>query len=198
MRVMLLTLLFIVIAVTVFSQQRQRFVHVAVTNQHSAFPFSTFKNLFTKEFNPGVEVGYGFNWKTKPRHDWYQAFKAGYFYHRFVQHAVPLYTQIGYRYKLQQLRFTAALGAGYLHSVPASAVLELQEDGTYKNAKGIGRGQALILLSTGAEYVLSKSNRAPTVFLHYRQQLQTPFINSYVPLLPYNGLALGLSFSIKK
>jgi hypothetical protein len=182
----------------VFSQHRQRFVTVAVTNQHSAFPFSTFKNLFAKEFNPGVEVGYGFNWKTRPRHDWYQAFRVGYFYHRFVQHAVPVYTQIGYRYKLEQLRFTAALGAGYLHSVPATAVLELQDDGTYKNARGIGRGQALILLSAGAEYVLSKSNRAPTVFLHYRQQLQTPFINAYVPLLPYNGLALGVSFSIKK
>jgi hypothetical protein len=74
----------------------------------------------------------------------------------------------------------------------------MQEHGTYKNAKGIGRGQALILLSTGAEYVLSKSNMTPSVFLHYRQQLQTPFINSYVPLLPYNGLALGLSFPIKK
>jgi hypothetical protein len=188
----------LITATQAFSQKRETFVSLAVTNQHSAFPFSTFQNLFTREYNPGVEVGYGFNWKTKPRHDWYQAFKAGYFYHRFVQHAVPVYTQIGYRYKLQQLRLMAALGAGYLHSIPASAVLELQEDGTYKNAKGIGRGQALILLSTGAEYVLSKSYRGPTVFLHYRQQLQTPFINSYVPLLPYNGLALGLSFPIKK
>jgi hypothetical protein len=197
MRLTLVALSFFITA-QVFPQKREKFVSLAVTNQHSAFPFSTFKNLFAKEFNPGLEVGYGFNRKTRPRHDWYQAFKAGYFYHRFVQHAVPLYTQIGYRYKLQQLRFTAALGAGYLHSIPATAVLELQMDGTYKNAKGIGRGQALILLSTGAEYMLSKSNTAPTVFLHYRQQLQTPFINSYVPLLPYNGLALGLSFSIKK
>jgi hypothetical protein len=197
MRLTLIVLCFFVATIQVFSQKREKFVSLAVTNQHSAFPFSTFKNLFAKEFNPGVEAGYGFNWKTRPRHDWYQAFRAGYFFHRFVQHAVPLYTQIGYRYKLQQLRFTAALGAGYLHSVPATAVLERQDDGTYKNAKGIGRGQALILLSTGAEYVLSKSNRAPAVFLHYRQQLQTPFINSYVPLLPYNGLALGVSFSIK-
>jgi hypothetical protein len=41
-------------------------VSLAVTNQHSAFPFSTFKNLFTKEFNPGVEVGYGSTGKHRP------------------------------------------------------------------------------------------------------------------------------------
>ena len=197
MRLTLIALSFFIMAHAA-SQKREKFVSVAVTNQHSAYPFSAFKNLFTKEFNPGVEVGYGFNWKTKPKHDWYQTFTAGYFYHRFVQHAVPLYTQLGYRYKLQRLYLTAALGAGYLHSLPASAVLELQEDGTYKNAKGIGRGQALVLFSTGAGYAFKKTAPAPSVFIHYRQQVQTPFINSYVPLLPYNGIAIGISIPVKK
>jgi hypothetical protein len=184
----------------VFSQARQTFASAAVTNQHSAYPFSTFKNLFTKEFNPGIEFGYGFNWKTRARHDWYQDFKAGYFYHRFVQHAIPLYTQLGYRYKFSiPLRLTAAFGAGYLHSVPAAAVLELQEDGTYKNAKGIGRGQVLLNFTTGVQYVVNRNSTKPaTVFLNYQQQLQAPFIKSYVPLLPYNSLAIGLSVPLKK
>jgi hypothetical protein len=36
------------------------------------------------------------------------------------------------------------------------------------------------------------------VFLQYTQQLQAPFINSYVPLLPYNTIALGFAVPFKK
>jgi hypothetical protein len=195
-----IVILGICVSFPTLAQHRSRVVSLAVTNQHSAFPFSTFKNLFTKEFHPGVEVGYGFNWKTRARHDWYQDFKAGYFYHRFVQHAIPVYTQLGYRYKLgKTVRLTAALGAGYLHSVPATAVLELRNDGTYENAKGIGRGQALFNFTAGVQYVVTGNNPRPaTVFLNYQQQLQAPFIKSYVPLLPYNSVALGFSVPLKK
>lgn len=183
-----------------WAQHRERFVSIAVTNHHSAYPFSAFASLFTKDVHPGFELGYGFNWTTKPKHDWYQAFKAGYFYHRFVQHAIPLYTQVGYRYKpVPRFQLSAALGAGYLHSIPATAVYQLRSDGSYKNAKGIGRGQAVFNLSTGMQYGLSKNSQKPTViFLDYQQMLQTPFIKSYVPLLPYNGLAVGLLYSLKK
>jgi hypothetical protein len=198
MKILLTAVAVFFITTSLWAQRQARFVSIAVTNNNSAFPFSRFGALFTKEFHPGVEVGYGFNWKTNVKHDWYQTFKAGYFFHRFVQHAIPLYTQLGYRYKLQRLHATAALGAGYLHSVPATAVLELQEDGIYENAKGIGRGQALILLSAGVAYVLAENRSAPTIFLHYRQQLQTPFIKSYVPLLPYNGIAIGVTVPLKK
>lgn len=181
------------------AQHKERSVSLAVTNQHSAYPFSAFANLFTKEFHPGIEAGYSFNWKTAARHDWYQAIKLGYFYHRFVQHAIPLYTQYGYRYKLQQhFGFSAALGAGYLHSIPATAVLKLQEDGTYKKAKGIGRGQALLNFTLGALYQLHNGHQnAPAVFIEYGQEIQTPFIKSYVPLLPYNHIAVGVSLPLK-
>lgn len=175
-------------------QHRERFVSLAITNHHSAYPFSSFANLFTKEFHPGVEFAYGFNWKTAPKHDWYQTFKAGYFYHRFVQHAIPLYTQLGYRYKLNPFQLSAALGAGYLHFIPATAVLQLSDDGTYEKSKGIGRGQALFNFSVGAQYNITKNSQKPVaVFIDYRQQLQTPFIKSYVPLLPYNSIAFGIS-----
>lgn len=190
---------FFLITHVAWSQHQNRFFSAAVTNHHSAYPFSAFKNLFANEIHPGVEVGYGFNWKTKPKHDWYQRFKAGYFYHRFVQHAIPLYTQLGYRYKpLQCLWFSAALGAGYLHCIPATAVLHVNAEGTYKNAKGIGRGQALLNFTVGAQYNLAKSKQNSTaVFIEYQQMLQTPFIKSYVPLLPYNSIAVGLSFPLK-
>jgi hypothetical protein len=110
-----------------------------------------------------------------------------------------VYTQFGYRYKWKEhWRFATALGAGYLHSIPATAVLKLTDDGTYKNAKGIGRGQALVNFSIGVYYVLNKNKMTPvTAFINYGQQLQTPFIKSYVPLLPYNSLQVGVSIPLK-
>lgn len=184
---------------TATAQHRERAVSFAITNQHSAYPFAAFARLFSKEFHPGIEAGYSFNWKTAPKHDWYQTIRAGYFYHRFVQHAIPLYTQLGYRYKLQQrFGFSAALGAGYLHSVPATAVLKRNDDGMYENAKGIGRGQALLNFTLGAHYQLTQNGKNdPAVFIEYGQEIQTPFIRSYVPLLPYNHLAVGVSVPLK-
>jgi len=196
----ILTAVFILVSLQTFSQRQQKFVSLAITTNHTAYPFASFGKLFVKDFHPGIEAGYGFNWKTKPKHDWYQTFKGGYFYHRFVQHAIPLYTQFGYRYKWKDhLQLTSAVGGGYLHSIPATAVLKADNDGTYKNAKGIGRGQALINLSFGAQYMIKKNDRVLfTPFVNYVQQLQTPFIKSYVPLLPYNSLQLGINIPVKK
>ena len=96
----------------IFAQKKGKAISFALTNNHSAYPFSKLGSLFTKEYHPGFEAGYSFNWKTKPKHDWYQSFKAGYFYHRFVQHAIPLYTQLGYRYKLKtHWQFTSAFSS---------------------------------------------------------------------------------------
>jgi hypothetical protein len=183
----------------VYGQRKGKELSLALTNNHSAYPFASFSKLFSGPYHPGFEMGYGFNWTSSKKHDWYQQFRAGYFYHRFVQHGIPLYTQIGYRYRAwDQVNFNAALGAGYLHSIPATAVLKLNNNGEYEKAKGIGRPQALVNFSVGGRYAIHKKANSPTVFLQYTQQLQTPFINSYVPLLPYNSMALGISMPFPK
>lgn len=179
--------------------QRAPELSFAITNNHTAYPFSNFSRLFSGPLHPGIELGYRFNWRTRTRHDWFQSFQAGYFYHRFLQHAIPIYTQAGYRYKpTSHLRFSAALGAGYLHSVPATAVLELEENGEYQKAKGLGRSQAWLHLSVGSQYRFSSGQRRASVFFEYRQQIQTPFVQSYVPQLPYNSIALGATLGLTK
>jgi len=192
-------LLFFFLPYCVYSQRKEKQISLAVTNCHTAYPFASFAKLFSGPYHPGIELGYGFNWTTGKKHDWYQVFRLGYFYHRFVQHGIPLYTQFGYRYKpWHRVNFNVAIGAGYLHSVPATAVLEMNGNGEYENAKGIGRSQALLNLSFGGRYAVNKKIDAPTIFLQYTQQLQAPFINSYVPMLPYNTMALGLSIPFRK
>jgi hypothetical protein len=185
--------------IAVYSQKKGKEISIAVTNSHSAYPFGSFAKLFSGPYHPGFEAGYGFDWSSGKKHDWLQTFRLGYFYHRFVQHAIPLYTQFGYRYRpWEGISFNAAIGAGYMHSIPATAVLKADDNGNYETSKGIGRAQGILNFSVGARYSMNKKANAPAVFLQYTQQLQAPFINSYVPLLPYNTIALGFAVPFKK
>jgi hypothetical protein len=179
--------------------QHNKQIGVAITNSNSAFPFSKFGGLFKAPLHPGAEFSYNFNWKTKPRHDWYQQIILGYFYHRFVQHGITLYTNAGYRYKFSSRIFAeASLGAGYLHSIPATAKLRLDDNGNYNNNKGIGRAQAMMVFNIGSGYTINPSVKKPvTLFANYQQRIQTPFVQSYVPLLPYNSIMIGARIRMK-
>lgn len=180
-------------------KKKQKFISLAVTNSQTATPFGKFSGLLFKDLHPGMEAGLGFNWKTKKKHDWFQEFKAGYFFHRFVQHGIPVYTNLGYRYKFSpKLSAEALLGGGYLHSIPATAKLKLDENGEYQNNKGIGRMQAMVNFGLRLNYTIkSDINKPLRLFTQYQQQLQMPFVKSYVPLLPYNVFMIGVFWSLK-
>lgn len=188
----LLLLLFIT---TFASAQKKKEISIAFVNAASAYPFSKFSSLVTSIGQPGVEIGYGFNWKTKSKHDWYQEIKLGWLYHRYVQNALSLYTDVGYRYKFSNHWMAqTAIGAGYLHSIPATAKLKLDNNGEYKNEKGIGRAQAMAVLNFSAGYIPDPLGSRPLkIFITYQQLLQTPFVKAYVPILPYNSLLIGIS-----
>lgn len=180
-------------------KKKQKFVSLAVTNSQTAIPFGKLSSLLFKDFHPGVEAGIGFNWKTKKKHDWFQEFRAGYFFHRFVQHGIPVYTSLGYRYKFSS-RFSAEalLGGGYLHSIPATAKLKLDNNGEYRNNKGIGRMQAMASFSIRISYSIKKgTDKSLRLFTQYQQRLQMPFVRSYVPMLPYNVFMIGISRPLK-
>ena len=180
-------------------KKKQKFISLAVMNTQTAMPFGKFSSLLFKDFHPGIEAGLGFNWKSKKKYDWFQEFKAGYFFHRFVQHGIPVYSNLGYRYKFSSaFSAEALLGGGYLHSIPATAKLKLDENGEYQNNKGIGRMQAIVNFSLRFSYTIqSGTDRSLRLFTQYQQQLQMPFVKSYVPLLPYNVFMLGASWPLK-
>lgn len=177
-------------------KHRPDYFSIAFTTLHTAFPFGSFSDLFTKEFHPGFELGTGFNWKSRTKHDWFQTFKFGYSYHRFIQHSVVLYSEFGYRYKFSKgFSIAAKIGGGYLHAIPVEKIFKLQEDGTYKKKTNLGRPQAMASFSLGITKKISADGAS--VFLDYQQRLQLPFIKSYVPLLPSNILVIGVNIPLK-
>lgn len=180
------------------SAQHNKQISVAFLNTGSAYPFAEFSKLITTVQHPGIELGYGFNWKTKSKHEWFQEVKLSYFYHRFVQHSISLYSDVGYRYKFSPaLSALISCGAGYMQSVPATAKLKLEANGEYKNDKGIGRSQVLAVVNFGIGYIIkSSAKNTPRLFITYQQLLQTPFVKAYIPILPYNSLLVGCSFPL--
>ncbi|MBK7291724.1 MAG: hypothetical protein IPI78_16645, partial [Chitinophagaceae bacterium] len=160
----------------------------------NAYPFGRFVGLFKETIHPGLEIGYGKILKPKEKHEWLGEVKLGYFYHRYVQHGLPLYLNFGYRYKFNsRLAAETSIGAGYMHSIPATAKLKLNQEGEYENNKGIGRMQAMATYAIGFSYVLNPTAaKTIRVFTSYQQRLQFPFVKSYVPLLPYNSFMIGL------
>ncbi len=172
-------------------------ISIAFSNSQPAMPFGKFSTLFSGNHHPGVELSTGFNWKTKPKHDWTQSFNLGYSYHRWVQHSIVLYTETGYRYKLPAgFSIESKIGLGYMRSIVATETFsDGVEDGKQYSKITSGRSQMVASLSFGA----AKTINPPIgcrVFLNYQQRIQTPFIHSYVPLLPYSIVKAGIGFPI--
>lgn len=179
--------------------QKQKYISVAAFNTETDLPFGKFAGLFTGPVHPGIEIGYGKNFSAKQKHEWFVESKLAYFYHRFVQHGFPLYLNLGYRHKFGK-RFSAetSVGAGYLHSIPATAKLKLNGNGEYVNNKGAGRMQAMATYGLGFGYTFHFSAANPiTIFTMHQLRIQLPFVKSYVTLLPYNSFMIGIRKPIK-
>jgi hypothetical protein len=179
--------------------QRKSYFSFSLTNNASSYPFQYMAGYVENPLHPGFELGYGKTSGRKKRHEWFGEFKLGYFYHQFVQHGIPVYFNGGYRYHFSH-RFSmdGAIGAGYFHSIATTDVLKL-ENGEYVNAKGIGRPQIMAAVTFGAGYHV-KLNKTDSlrVFFQYQARVQLPFNDDYVPILPYNQIALGVAIPIKK
>ena len=112
---------------------------------------------------------------------------------------MPVYLNFGYRYKINDHFFAeTSFGAGYMHSIPATAKLKLNRNGYYVKNKGVGRMQAVVAYTLGFGYIPNPSAARPMrIFTAYKQMVQMPFVTSYVPLLPYNSFAIGINRTIK-
>ncbi len=187
--------LFIIAAAVLFAvavtAQRSSYIRLAGFTTQTAMPFAKFSGLFKEVLHPGVEIGVGKILRQKLKHDWFAEIRLAYFYHRFVQHGLPLYLTTGYRHTIYKgFAADASIGAGYMQAIPATAKFKLNSDGDYVKNTGAGRMQAIATFGIGLSY---KTAGAISVFANYQQRIQFPFVKSYVPLLPYNSFFIGIS-----
>ena len=169
-----------------------------VGNNHSAFPFSRFSKLAYKDFNMSFELGKRYHLRKSLKRTWSQTASIAYFRHKFVQSGIWLYGENEYhKYIRPHFSFHAGLGLGYNHMFTGTTITQQGADGLLEVKKDFGRPQAIFGASLGATRSLIKDvNSAPKIGLLYQIRMQTPFVKSYVPLLPYNALKISLIFPI--
>mgnify|MGYP001037209933 len=168
-------------------------------NNGTSLPGTGFAGIWNRSVHPGVQAGYYHTYKQWPNSNFFQTAKLGYFYHRFAQQAVQLYTEAGYEYRFK-FRLSAALtaGAGYLHAFPAIPVFR-QENGTYVAKANWGRPQAMFSTALTLGYDLEPCLKLPVKpFIQYQFWMQTPFVKDYVPLLPNTAFHIGIQYTIKR
>lgn len=178
--------------------KKTRLLSIAFTNSHTTLPFGSFFKLFTGPLHPGFEVGSELKWSEKKKHDWFQNFRIGYSYHRLVQHSLVFYTEFGYRYKFPLgISSSVRLGGGYMRAIVANQVFaDGQVDNQQYSKITSGRSQAIVM--TTLNLTKDIGTKGHKFYIEYQQRLQTPFIQAYVDLLPYNIFLTGISIPLKK
>ncbi len=174
-------------------------VFFKIGNNHSAVPFSRFGKLLYKDFHTSYELGKSFTLKEKnQKFSWFQTANVGYFKHRFVQSGFLLYSENGYEKSITPaLGINTKLGVGYYHMFTGPDIIEQNSQGVYEKKNDWGKPQAIFTFSLGiTQSIIPAVNTAPKISLEYQIRIQTPFVKSYVPLLPYNILKLGVIFPL--
>lgn len=172
---------------------------VSIFNNGSSLPGKGYAGVFSKTIHPGICLGTAHSYRKQEKSELFQTLKLGYFYHRHNQHAVQLYSELGYRYLTRSGFYgEALLGAGYLHSFADVAQFKW-EGGRYVRKTNLGRPQLMMTVSLGAGYDLSGRSKLPLrIFLQYQFWLQAPFVKKYVPLLPNTALHAGVIYTLRR
>jgi hypothetical protein len=118
-------------------------------------------------------------------------------YHRWVQHNISFQFQGGYRQMIgSSWAAEVKLGGGYQITIPDSKVYRITEnDGLVREHLPL-RSQFIGNLGFDISKDL-KPPYGPRIFMEYQQRLQIPFVNAYVPILPYNNLLIGIEIPMR-
>lgn len=152
--------------------------------------------LINLPIHPGITIGTEHQWNNNEKKQWFQSVVLGYFYHRYMQHAIQVYTEAGYRYNCKvRLSFEGKIGLGYLHSIPATEIYKIDNNGEYIRANRFGRAQFMLpVVSFGIAHRLR--NTDISLFFNYQFWLQLPFVKQYVPVLPNTSFHIGVNIPI--
>lgn len=161
--------------------------HVGFSALRPAFPFTQLVGIVNNgPIHPFIEMGITHYLNKGKLNQWSQDVNIGFAYHRFLQSMLPIYTDLKYARNFGDAKLGLSIGAGYLHSFPLTDQF-LLVNGKYEKIGQWGRPQAMLKIGFFATY--------KQFTLSYVNIIQTPYVKSYVPLMPYN--ALSLSYAIQ-
>lgn len=179
-----------------FGQRKLEYGAVSFGNAASSMPFTGITSLFEQPYHPYLNISSGFTWSDKAHSRLEQSFNIGVIYHQFVQTTIPLFAELIYARKSgENWLFKSHLGAGYLHSIPGTDRFELNADGEYEKIKGIGRAQGMFRFALSMDRKIAENM---WLMFNYGLIMQGPFVKSYVTVLPYNTLQVGLKYQINR
>jgi len=170
---------------------------ISLFNNATLLPPASLIATFNQPIHPGITFAYEFGWKQSQKHKWFENAGISYMYHRYVDQAILLNSQAGYRWMPGKFSLEGYLQAGYMHAFLLTDRAVRQDDGTYIAKKGIGKPQFITGAGVGIGYDFGNESHLRRVFLNYDVRLQMPFVKSYVTLLPNGALALGMQFNLE-
>lgn len=190
---------------------------ISLLNNATLYPPKSLTAVFNQPLHPGFSVNYEFGWRETIKDPmfrninthalggrqvytgkWFQNFGLTYYYHRYVNHAVLITTQAGYRRYLGKFSAEASLHAGYMHAFLLTGQFVKNSDGTWNSQKLPTRAQIAGGAGIGIGYDAGYHYNSRRIFINYDFRLQVPFIKNYVPLLPNGILSAGIQFTLFK
>lgn len=193
------TILLLIMSLSAFAQSEENPSKLSAHLSIGQYPASLSPSFETIHF--GVNAGVTYHWNDNQKHRFIQSGNLAYFYHKDLQTAVQLFTEVGYQIKLENgLQITPfSIGGGYVLSV--SDLTTLNWNATtqqYEVNKFPVRHNWLISLgaSLGYETKLKIAQRPLSFFLDYRLQVQGVFVQSTIPVIAYSPVRIGVSISL--
>lgn len=172
--------------------------HISIGQYPASLGLPSFSAL-----HPGVNAGATLRYTNHVRHQVNQTANIGYFYHKNLQQAIQLFTEINYTMKFGNGFAITPLsaGGGYVLAIPNMTTLEWNTTTQqYEEVHPI-RHNWLISIGASASWetnLILIHNRKTTFFFDYRLQVQGVFVQETIPVIAYTPIRIGLSFPFKE
>lgn len=184
--------------IIVFGSCDAQTIGLKVSNNVTAYPFTGIPQLVVSKLHPGIDLTCKKIFQQKNKYAYAWEGNLGYMYHRFFQQAIRINgTIICQRTVGYNSHIYAGLGGGYWHSIRQYDRFELNSDGVYEKIIKLGRPQfsAHLALGMGKKVVINEQDKY-TLRIEYRGLIHGVLAKSYVPIVPYNILSIGLEVPI--
>ncbi len=172
-------------------------IHASVGHYPASLIIPSFSTI-----HPGLNAGVTYQWNKHARHQILQSGNLGFFYHRDLQKAIQVFTELGYNLKFDKgFAITPfALGGGYIMSVSdIESVKWNTSSQQYEEEKFPVHHNWMISLgasvSMETKLILFK-DRKTTFFVDYRLLVQGVFVRETVPVIAYSPVRIGISIPL--